>query len=153
LNVISNTGPLWADYVMTLGDNMNHLAKIGQTTNDPAVLFNFEVFQASAALNPVRALAAAVDASAPSPGLPLAFRRIFGQPILSRFKTGPLGRGWSHNWDVSIQNLTVFQGVVVHGPGGADRFFGRYNDGSYTATGNDAGRLIESNGVFRLTEA
>src|SRR6185295_15245032 len=119
-NLIANTGPLWPDYVLMLGDNMNYLAKIGQITNDPAPLFNFEVLQATAALNPVRTLAGAVDASAPSPGFPLVFRRVYGQPILSRYKLGPLGRGWSHNWDISVQGLERFSGVVVHGPGGSD---------------------------------
>ena len=152
-NLLSNTGPLWPDYVLMLGDNMNHLAKVGQLTNDPAALFNFEVLQATATVNPVRTLAAAVDASAPSPGFPLVFRRTFGQPILSRFKLGPLGRGWTHNWDISVQGLEKFYGVVVHGPNGADRLFGRFNDGSYAGLGGDTGQLIVTNNLFRLVES
>lgn len=152
-NVTNHAGPLWADYIIALGDNMNHLAKIGQMTNDPAALFNFEVLQATTALNPVRTLAGAVDATAPSPGFPLVFRRVYGQPILSRYKLGSLGRGWSHNWNISVQHLTQSQGVAIRGPGGADRFFGRYNDGKYTPTGSDTGQLIVTNGTFRLIEA
>jgi YD repeat-containing protein len=152
-NVVSASGPLWADYVMMLGDNMNHLAKIDQISNDPAKLFNFEVLQSTGSLHPVRTLAGAVDASAPSSGFPLVFRRVFGQPILSRYKLGPLGRGWTHNWDISVQGLEQFQGAVVHGPNGADRFFGRYNDGTYTATDGDTGKLTFAGNVFRLTEA
>jgi RHS repeat-associated protein len=104
-------------------------------------------------LNPVRTLAASVDASAPSPGFPLVFRRLYRQPILSRFKLGTLGRGWSHNWDVWIQTLTNLNGVVIHGPGGSDRFFGRFADGTYTSTGGDNGQLIVSSKLFRRVEA
>src|SRR5206468_8849653 len=99
--------------------------------------FNFELLQATAALNPVHTLVGGVDASTASPGFPLAFRRVYGQPILSRYNLGPLGRGWSHNWDISVQTLTNSYGAVVHGPSGADRFFGLFNDGSYTALGGD----------------
>jgi RHS repeat-associated protein len=151
-NLSDAMGPLWPDYVMTLGDNMNHLAKIGQMTNDPGQLFNFEVLQASAALNPTRTLAGAVDASAPSPGFPLVFRRTYGQPIPSRYRIGPFGRGWSHNWDVYVQTLTNSYGVMVRGPNGADRFFGQLRDGTYTATANDTGALIVTDKVPRLVE-
>ncbi|MBE7504277.1 MAG: hypothetical protein HS113_29105 [Verrucomicrobiales bacterium] len=152
-NLQQSSGPLWADYVLMLGDNMNHLARINQSTNDPGALFNFELLQATAALNPVRTLASAVDATAPGPGFPLVFRRTFAQPILSRYKPGPLGRGWTHNWDIRIRYLDTFQGVVVQGPSGSERFFGRYNDGVYTATGGDNARLIVTNQTFRLIEA
>jgi RHS repeat-associated protein len=152
-NLIASTGPLWPDYILMLGDNMNHLTRIGQLTNDPSALFDFEVLQATATLNPVRTLAGTLDASAPSPGFPLEFRRVYNQPILSRYKLGPLGRGWSHNWDISVQILTNFYGVAIHGPNGTDRFFGRFNDGSYTALGGDHGQLIVTNGAFRLIEA
>jgi hypothetical protein len=87
-NAVLSTGPLWPDYILMLGDNMNHLARINQMTNDPAQLFNFEVLQASAALNPVRSLAAAVDASAPAPGFRCS--GAFGQ-ILSRCRLGSWG--------------------------------------------------------------
>ncbi|MBE7502048.1 MAG: hypothetical protein HS113_17490, partial [Verrucomicrobiales bacterium] len=152
-NVIAGSGPLWPDYLLMLGDNMNHLAKVGQMTNDPGALFNFEVLQSSGALSPVRTLAASVDASAPSPGFPLVFRRTYAQPILSRYRLGPLGRGWSHNWDVYIQTLTNSYGVTVRGPGGADRFFGQYSNGRYTAMPGDNATLIVTNRTFRLGEA
>lgn len=151
--LVESTGTLWPDYVLMLGDNLNHLARIGQVTDDPTALFNFEILQTTAALNPVRTLAGAVDASSPSPGFPLVFRRVYNQPILSRYKLGPLGRGWSHNWDITAQNLTQFRGLVISGPGGTDRFFGRNNNGSYTATGSDTGQLTVSGGTFRLIEA
>jgi YD repeat-containing protein len=152
-NVVSNTGPLWPDYVLMLDNNMNYLARIGQTTHDPGVLFNFAILQASAALNPVRALAESVDAIAPSPGFPLVFRRVYHQPILSRYKLGPLGRGWSHNWDVWVQSLTNYNGIVIHGPEGMDRFFGRFADGRYTGNPGDNGSIIVTNQLYRLVEA
>ncbi|MFN0129107.1 MAG: RHS repeat-associated core domain-containing protein [Verrucomicrobiales bacterium] len=152
-NVTTDAGPLWVDYVIALGDNMNHLAKIGQSSNDPQALFNFEVLQATGAQHPVRTLAGAMDASAPSPGFPLVFRRTYGHPILSRYKFGPLGRGWTHNWDIRVLPRTTHQGMSIQGPGGSERFFGRYNDGSYTATEGDTGAVTQVLNRFRLKES
>jgi len=154
-NLAQNVGPLWADYVLAMGDNMNHLAAIDQLSNEPGDLFNFEVLQASGALHPIRNLVSAVDASAPAPGFPLVFRRVFGQPILSRYRLGPLGRGWTHNWDISVTNFG--QSVIVRGPLGADRFFTQgASQGlttTYTPTPGDNGTLLRIGGIFRLSEA
>ena len=154
-NLAANVGPLWADYVLAMGDNMNHLAGIDQLSNEPGDLFNFEVLQASGALNPVRNLSSAVDASVPSPGFPLVFRRVFAQPILSRYRLGPMGRGWSHNWDISVSVLQN-NSAIVRGPLGADRLF---TDGAgaegifyYISSPGDSGRLVRYFGQFRLTE-
>ncbi|MCW5553064.1 MAG: Ig-like domain-containing protein [Verrucomicrobiae bacterium] len=153
-NLTQLLGPDWRNYVTALAAQMNHLAAVGQPSYEVPQLFNFEVLQATAALNPVRTLSGAVDSSAPSPGFPLVFRRVFAQPILSRYRLGPLGRGWAHNWDVSIQILTNQPAVVVHGPGGSSRSFLRQNDGSYAASASrDPGRLTLSGAGFRLIEA
>ena len=149
IDLITDFGP----YVTRLAGHMDYLAAIGQRTTSVPKLFNFAVLQASAGLHPVRTLAGAVDASVPSPGFPLVFRRIYGQPMLSRYKLGALGRGWTHNWDISIQELQKTAGVVVHGPNGADRFFSRSASGTFTAAAGDTGKLTVAGGLFRLAEA
>lgn len=150
-NLTSQIGGTWESYVAALANNLNHLASIHQSTTDPAKLFNFEILEAAAALNPVRTLASSVDASAPSPGFPLVFRRAFGQPILSRYRLGSLGRGWSHNWDVSVQVLTNGD-ALLHGPLGVDRYFRRDIYGNYSPSPGDYGSLTLAGGALRLTE-
>ena len=72
-------------------------------TQDVGKVWNSEVAQASAALGPVQYLAGAVDASAPTPGIPLTYSRVYGEPITSRYTLGSLGRGWTSNWAVRAE--------------------------------------------------
>lgn len=150
-NLAEQIGPDWGDYVVAMADNLNFLHTVGQGDAGIADLWNFEVAQASAALNPVRYLAGAVDASVPSTGLPLTFSRVYGLAITSRYELGPLGRGWSHNWDIRAE-VESNGDVVLRGPAGVDRFFTRERDGSYSAAPGDFGRLTFATGGFRITE-
>ena len=88
-------------------------------------LWSFEMARASGSLNPVLTLAGSIDASAPSPGFPLAIKRIYRQPMLSRYSLGSLGRGWSHNWETRVEVIleNTNNRVVVRSPFGADRWF------------------------------
>ena len=142
---------LWADYVAEIAENASYLGAVGQVTNSVSDLFSFEIAQASAALNPIRYLAGAVDVSIPAPGLPLTFSRVYGQSIVSRFEVGTLGRGWSHNWDVRAQ-LQDNGDVILHGPGGVDRFFVRNANGTYSSSAGDFGVLTWEAEGLRLTE-
>jgi RHS repeat-associated protein len=143
-------GDLWAFYVRVMADNADYLASVSERTSGVGDLWAFEVAQASASINPVRYLAGAVDVSVPAPGLPLVFSRVYGQSIPSRFRAGPLGRGWTHNWDFSIDQQDT--GVTLRGPGGVDRFFALNQNGTYSSAPGDFGSLTIANGVFRLTE-
>lgn len=149
-NLRTQFGPEWGNYVETLANDMNYLKSVGQDVTDVGQLWNFEVAKASASLNPVSTLASSVDASAPSPGFPLVFRRVYGQSIISRYHLGPLGRGWSHNWEVSIQVATSGN-VTVLGPSGSVRLFTFKNGRFYNSTG-DYGVLTSSAGAYRITE-
>lgn len=142
---------LWADYVTRMSENANYLATVGQTTSSVAALWGFEVAAASAALSPVRYLAGAVDASVTAPGLPLTFSRVYGQDIVSRFRTGTMGRGWTHNWDIRW-SASDSGDITLHGPGGVDRFFTKNKNGTYLATPGDYGKLTLTGGVFKLVE-
>src|SRR5262249_17074417 len=64
---------------------------------------------------------------------------------------GSLGRGWSTNWDVSAQTLSNGD-VVLHGPGGVDRFFTKNPNGSYTGGIGDHGVLTLNDGFYDLVE-
>jgi RHS repeat-associated protein len=137
-------------YVEAVADDLNFLHSVGQDTRDVGQAWNFEVAQASASIGPVKYLAGAVDASVSTPGLPLTFSRVYGQPIISRYKLGPLGRGWSTNWDIFAETESNGD-VVLRGPGGVDRFF-TLDRGSYVGAAGDHGRLTLTGGAYRLTE-
>lgn len=151
-NLQQQIGGLWADYARQLAGNADYLHAVGQPSRDVAGLFNLEVAKASASLNPIREIAAAVDAEAAAPGLPLVFSRSYGPSILSRFEVGPLGRGWRHNWDIFARVEEHTGNVVLHGPAGADRSFVRHGDGTYSPAAGDFATLVRQNGAFRLTE-
>ena len=151
-NLNALVGTEWGDYVEALANDENALYTLGQDTQDVSKLYNFEVAQASASLNPVQYLAGSVDASVPTPGLALSFSRVYGESIVSRYKLGPLGRGWTDNWDVSAE-VQSNGDVVLRGPGGVDRFFTLEPNGSFQASPGDMGQLILSAGAYRLTES
>ena len=136
-----------------MAKDANYLASVGQSVSDLGSLWSFEVAQASDSLNPVQYLAGDVDAALPAPGLPLNFTRVYGQDLVSRFQTGPFGRGWTDNWDISAEVTEPNGDVIVHGPNGADRFFTNNSNGSFTASPGDYGQLVFDGNTYRLLEA
>ncbi len=150
-NLSNQVGSDYGNYSMKLAADANYLYTVGQTVSDVSSLWGFEIAQADAALNPLQSLAGAVDASVPTPGLALTFSRVYGESITSRYQLGPLGRGWTDNWDVSAETEPSGD-VVLQGPGGVDRFFTLQADGSYTPSAGDFASLTLSGGGFRLTE-
>jgi RHS repeat-associated protein len=145
-------GTEWGDYVEALANDANALHAVGQDTQDVSKLYNFEIAQASASLNPVQFLAGSVDASLPTPGLALSFSRVYGESIVSRYQLGPLGRGWTDNWDVRA-DVQSNGDVVLRGPGAVDRFFTLEPNGSYQASPGDMGLLTLTAGAYRLIES
>ncbi|MFN0052859.1 MAG: hypothetical protein ACKV0T_11760 [Planctomycetales bacterium] len=149
-NLHADIGNLWADYVLELSEDANYLATLGLTTQDVDKLWNYEIAQASASLNPVSTLAGAVDAAVATPGLSLSFTRVFGESILARYRQGALGRGWANNWDIRAE-LQTNGDVVLRGPGGVDRFF-TLDRGVYVGAAGDHGVLTSTGDGFRVTE-
>ena len=121
-NLSSKIGETWGSYHNALAQDTRHFQKRGVPVYDASKLWSFEVASASGALCPVRVLASSVDASAPSPGFPIVFRRVFGQPIPSRSRQGLLGRGWRHNWETYVEIFTNGT-AAVRGLAGVDHFF------------------------------
>ena len=150
-NLPLQMGYEWGDYVIALANQMNYLHTIGQDTTDVGKLWAFTLAQAADSLHPVRTLAGAVDASAPAPGMPLVFRRVFANGIIPRYHSGAFGRGWFHNWDFQVQQLPNGD-VVVHGPAGSDRHFTLNSNGALVPDSGDFAALTVANGAFRLTE-
>jgi YD repeat-containing protein len=150
-SVLTNqVGSTWGAYLSMLRENANYLAQVGQRVTDISDLFAFELLRANG-LSPVRSLASAVDATAPAPGLPLIFGRVFPQSLAQRFELGPLGRGWSHNWQLSLSQ-SADGSVAILGPGGSLRMF--TTDGvTYCPQAGDHATLSAlAGGAFTLRE-
>jgi RHS repeat-associated protein/uncharacterized repeat protein (TIGR01451 family) len=148
----AQVGTTWGDYVRMLDDNAAYLGRLGLRVVDVGQLLAFEFMQADG-LTPLRTLAGAVDASVEAPGLPLVFRRSFAEPISHRFVLGPLGRGWSHNWQYSLTKA-IDGTVTVFGPGGSQRVFqpDSRNAGYFTQAGDHATLTPLGGGAFTVQE-
>ena len=85
----------------------------------------FQLEQADG-LNVVRYLGGSVDASTPTPGLPLVFARVFPQNISARYRAGAFGRGWSHNWDFSLSAASDGTVTIIGPAGSVRRFYANY---------------------------
>ncbi len=153
-NAEASTGTTWGDFIRMLNDNAAYLGRLGQSVNDIAELWAFEMMQA-AGVSVEREVARAVDAQVASPGLPLEITRSFGNTIGERYELGPFGRGWAWS-DGWLTRLTVNDNdiVTIAGPGGLGRQFEPdVRGGAFFATAGDTGTLTTiSGGGHRLTE-
>jgi YD repeat-containing protein len=148
-NLITMTGSTLSQYQALLDDSATYLSQLGIYTSDIGRLFTFAVEQADSAI-PMKSITAA-DVSAPAPGFALTFIRSYRQSLSGRYSLGPLGRGWSFNWDGSA--TTDPAGDVTIEMGGMVRSFSRMADGTYMGMSGDHGMLALENGRFQLREA
>jgi YD repeat-containing protein len=147
----NQTGGTWGKYVSTLDSSASYLGQLGLNVADVGTLLAFEFMQADG-LCPFPVLAASVDATMPAPGLPLVFSRSFGERISQRYALGPLGRGWSHNWQYALQ-LAHDGTVTITGPGGSQRMFQPDRRGGYfSEPGDNATMAVATGGAHTLTE-
>ncbi|MCP5528023.1 MAG: pre-peptidase C-terminal domain-containing protein [Verrucomicrobiales bacterium] len=136
----AQVGQTWDDYIDVLRDNANHLAEIGERVYDAGELFAFEVVQA-ATMGAPQSLESVQDAFCPAPGVPLSFQRSFLPGPLTRARLGPLGRGWVHSYQISLEVLPD-GAVVIWTPGTAmGRLFRPDGGGTYSASPGDNGML------------
>jgi len=150
-NFVAEVGTTWGDYLTMLDDNAAYLGRLGQQVLDVGQLLGFEFMQADG-LAPGSYLASGIDAWAESPGLPLAFGRAFPQTISQRYETGPLGRGWSHNWDFSL-DVGDDGTVTITGPSATRRTFLPDIRGGYFPQPGDYATLTDlGGGAFSLRE-
>ena len=152
-NFADQAGDTWGDYVDMLIRNARYLHRQGQRIDDIDQLLAFSFRQADG-FSPLPVLAGRVDAAFQAPGLPIVFERNYLQPLSRRFEPGPLGRGWTHNWQVSLDEKDDGT-IVMSDMTGTPRIFqpdGRFH-GRYLTQPGDRGslRTIEE-GRFRLVE-
>jgi RHS repeat-associated protein len=135
-NLVTQTGNTWGDYQAMLNDNTAYLQQLGLTISNPSQLLSFELLQANG-LNPSGYLAASEDAFESAPGLSLSLTRVYGNGIDSRYNLGAFGRGWTHNYDVSLTQLE--DGSYEKPPG--------FN-GVLTQNGDGSFQLLEETGIL-----
>lgn len=112
----------WGEYVRMLNEQASYLADIGESTNDASELFRFALSQADGS-SLLPALAYETDLAVQIPGgLSLDFSRMYGNSIVSRNTVGPLGYGWRHSWQYSI-DVTTPGLITVTMPSGTRRQF------------------------------
>ncbi|HNQ24642.1 MAG TPA: RHS repeat-associated core domain-containing protein [Phycisphaerae bacterium] len=153
-NFTDQVGGTWGDYVAMLDRNALYLDAQGQRVEDITRLLALAFRQADA-LCPLPVLADGTDAVVQAPGMPIVFRRMYAQPISRRFELGPLGHGWTHNWQYTL--VVRDDGtVVITDMTGTPRIFqpdarpGR----PYLARPGDQGELRDvTGGGYVLTEA
>src|SRR5262249_6868866 len=153
-NLVAQIGPTWGDYVRMLSDNAAYLGRLGVTVTDVNELYAFELQQALG-LKPVATVASAIDASLPTPGLPLQFGRSFGNTITERYRVGPFGRGWAAPWLISLEQQPD-RTVIIHQSPDAQRRLkpdSRYPGRCFAAAGDEGVLVKRADGSFDLTEA
>jgi RHS repeat-associated protein len=150
-NFTSQAGTTWGQYVQMLDNDSAYLYRLGDNVSDIGALLTFEFAKANA-MNVIQNLASASDAYRPTPGPALTFSRVFPQTITQRYTQGPLGYGWSHNWQYSL-SVGTDGTVTVTGPGGSTRVFQPDSRGGYFDQAGDYGVLTSlGNGAYSLQE-
>ena len=153
-NLRASVGANLGDWVRTLSENAQYLARHGQPNANIDDLWRFEVLQASG-LGPVPVLDAVTDASMVTPGVGLSLSRAFPNSIPARHVLGPFGYGWTFSWNLKLTEDT--NGLVQIGSccGGSQR---RYEPdtrtpGKYFSMPGDTSSLRKlGNGTFELRD-
>ena len=111
-----------ADYLASLKEDAIFMQTQGVRAQSAGELLGFEYLKAAHEINPRATLASALDDSIPAPGLALEFERNLPASIEQRFRLGPLGRGWRHNYEISLNSLSETE-IAILGPGDGERRF------------------------------
>ena len=149
-NFAASVGSTTGQYVAALDADATYLSQLGESTDDVSRLVGFEILKADAFYT-AATLATVTDASYPTPGaIPLDFVRQFNQSIGGRDQSGPLGDGWTDNWQISA--AADAQGNVTITDDGSTRFFTLQPDGSYMPMPDDHGTLTLVAGAYQLRE-
>ncbi len=150
----SEIGNTWADYVQMLDANASYLGQLGEDVTNVSQLWQFAIMQA-AGLSPLPVLDAETDISVPSAGDLLDFSRQAANSLVARNTFGPLGYGWTDNWEYSLA-VGSDGTVTVTMPSGQERIFQpdtRYQDQYFSEPGDDGVLTELPGGGYLLTEA
>ncbi len=152
-SLTAQIGTTWGSFVKAMDDNATYLGQLGEDVTDVTSLWQFSIEQAEG-LSPVGSLTSQTDLSVASPGDLLNFTREFTNSEVTRNTLGPLGYGWTDNWQYSL-SVGSDGTVTVTMPSGQERVFQPDSRSSaYFSQPGDHGTLIgEFNGDFLLEEA
>ena len=151
-NLRAQLGTTWEDYSRALAADAMYLAAHGSRVHDINQLFQFEYLRARAAMHPRVTLASSLDVAISAPGLAITFQRELSQLIDQRFRLGPLGRGWSHNYEIRLLQLSASEALIL-GPGVQERRFTKHGTPTWSSGPGDTGALSDlPGGGFRLRE-
>jgi RHS repeat-associated protein len=84
-----------------------------------------------------------VDLSTPAPGIPVTFARTYNGQDKS---DGPLGVGWTHEYNASLSEDSVTGDVLFRDPSGGQLRFQAQPDGEYEGQAGVTGRLATIDG-------
>ena len=96
----------------------------------------------------VRSLANFRDAFCPAPGIPLLFSRVYLQ---DSSYLGPLGKGWIHNYDLRLEELSDGNIALLRGDSYVN-FFLSNGDNTYTAFMGYSTLSRSPDGTFKLKQ-
>ena len=149
----SNIGTTVGQYARFLDAQAQSLGQLGEDVSNIGELWQFAILQADNALFPAPQSAAATDISLPSPGtLSLDFSRQSLVSISSRQTLGPLGYGWTDDWQYSL-SIGSDGTATVTMPNGARRVFQPDSRGSdYFDQPGDFGVFTKSGSGYALDE-
>jgi len=156
--IAAQLGSTAGGYVQLLDAQAAYLGRLGIRITDVDQLWGFEVAQANNAW-PVPTLGSTLDDSLPITGaLSLSFSRSFDQSIIGRFRSGPLGLGWSIPWQLTLSVATDGTATVTSGSGArriyqpdsryAGRYFSQPGDPSVFTSSGSSYQLTAVNGTI-----
>ncbi len=149
-NFVASVGSTTGQYVAALDADATYLSQLGESTGDVSRLLGFEILKADAFYT-TATLATVTDASYPTPGaVPLDFVRQFNASIGGRDQSGPLGDGWTDNWQISV--AADAQGNVTITDDGTTAYFVLQPDGSYMAMPGDYDTLTLVAGGYQMRD-
>ncbi|MCX6361147.1 MAG: hypothetical protein NT029_15165 [Armatimonadetes bacterium] len=151
-NLQARFGTTWESYQARLSAVSSYLAANGNPSIDVRRQLALDMTAAFGGMSPTKYLVSAVDAAAPAPALAPVFSRSARSTIDQRFRLGPLGRGWSHNYEYLLRRPEAAR-VVIAGPGGSSRTFLNATGAGWQGQAGDTGRLTEpGDATYRLRE-
>ena len=149
---VRQAGDTWGQYLTLLDQSAEYLGRFDERVLDINQLLAFAIARADNGLLPLIELTRVTDARVRAPGLGIEFRRFWQPRISDRFRSGPLGFGWQHNWEIS-RELRADGTVILRWPGGGRRVFQPDARGGWIAQLGDHATLTGSATALVLRES
>ncbi len=149
-NLTASFGPTTDTYLAALDNEATYLSQLGEYTDDVQRLFGFAINTAN---DPATSgsLDLVTDGSFPVPGaIALDFVRQFNSSISGRDTMGPLGMGWTDNWQISASANS--DGNVTISDDGSLLYFAKQISGSYLEAPGEYGTLALVSGAYQYIQ-